>query len=157
MEWPRVRFTIWNVMIMVAAAAGLLAATRSPIGLFAAFGMAYLALIGVLWWMFPNLGLGAGCRIGHPSAHDAPYLLAATPGVSCLRTGFGWPGRSRRCRPVGHEPGMGRPVPCGRLGCRTHQWQCRPDHRPGPIRVAGLRPSRRLSRPACGALGWSLL
>jgi hypothetical protein len=39
-------------MIVVAAAAGLLAASRSLIGLFAAFGLAYLALIGVLWWMF---------------------------------------------------------------------------------------------------------
>ncbi len=52
MRWPRVRFTIWNLMIVVAAAAGLLVAARSPIGLFVAFGLAYLALIGVLWWIF---------------------------------------------------------------------------------------------------------
>ena len=52
MRWPRVRFTIWNMMIVVAAPAGLLAASLSPIGLVVAFGMAYLALIGVLWWMF---------------------------------------------------------------------------------------------------------
>ncbi len=52
MRWPRVRFTIWNMMIVVAALAGLLAASLSPIGLVVAFGMAYLALIGGLWWMF---------------------------------------------------------------------------------------------------------
>jgi hypothetical protein len=39
-------------MIAVAVAAGLLAASLSPIGLVVAFGLAYLALIGVLWWMF---------------------------------------------------------------------------------------------------------
>jgi hypothetical protein len=39
-------------MFVVAAAAGLLAAALSPIGMFVAFGLAYLALIGVLWWMF---------------------------------------------------------------------------------------------------------
>lgn len=52
MPWPRVRFTIWHLVIVVAAAACLLAAVLSPIGLFVAFGLAYLALIGVLWWMF---------------------------------------------------------------------------------------------------------
>jgi hypothetical protein len=39
-------------MITVATVAGLLAASLSPIGLLVAFGLAYLALIGVLWWMF---------------------------------------------------------------------------------------------------------
>jgi hypothetical protein len=39
-------------MIAVAVAAGLLAALLSPIWLFVAFGLLYLALIGVLWWMF---------------------------------------------------------------------------------------------------------
>jgi hypothetical protein len=52
MRWPRVRFTIWSLMIVVAAAAGLLAASRSPIGLFVAFGLVYLALVGALWSMF---------------------------------------------------------------------------------------------------------
>jgi hypothetical protein len=48
----RVRFTLWNLMIVVAAAAGLLAASRSPTGLFVAFGLAYLALGSGTWWMF---------------------------------------------------------------------------------------------------------
>jgi hypothetical protein len=39
-------------MFLVATVAGLLAASRSTGGLFFAFGLAYLALIGVLWWMF---------------------------------------------------------------------------------------------------------
>jgi hypothetical protein len=39
-------------MIVVAAVAGLVAAWRSPNGLFVAFGLAYLALIGGTWWMF---------------------------------------------------------------------------------------------------------
>jgi hypothetical protein len=39
-------------MTAVALAAGLLAASLSSTGLVVAFGLAYLALIGVLWWMF---------------------------------------------------------------------------------------------------------
>jgi len=39
-------------MIGVAVVAGLLAVARSPFGLVVAFGLVYLALIGVLWWMF---------------------------------------------------------------------------------------------------------
>src|SRR5262245_22610290 len=39
-------------MIAVAVAAGLLAASLSPIGLVVAFGLTYVALIGISWWMF---------------------------------------------------------------------------------------------------------
>jgi hypothetical protein len=52
MHWPRIRLTIWQTMLVVASAAGLLAASRSPIGLCVAFGLVYLALVGVLWSMF---------------------------------------------------------------------------------------------------------
>src|SRR5262245_12721005 len=39
-------------MFVAAGAAGLLAASLSAIGLFVAFGLVYLALVGVLWSMF---------------------------------------------------------------------------------------------------------
>jgi hypothetical protein len=52
----RPRFTLRSLMIAVAAAAGLLALSLSPTGmkvaLIVAFGLLYLALIGVSWWMF---------------------------------------------------------------------------------------------------------
>ncbi len=59
------RFTIRRLMIAVAVVAGLLALALSPIGLVAAFGLLYLALIGVLWWMFRDFGrLSAFCFVG---------------------------------------------------------------------------------------------
>jgi hypothetical protein len=39
-------------MIAVAVVAGILAVSLSSIGLVVAFGLLYLAVIGVLWWMF---------------------------------------------------------------------------------------------------------
>jgi len=49
---PRVQFTILSGMVVVAVTAGLLAVARSPIWLVVGFGLIYIALIGVLWWMF---------------------------------------------------------------------------------------------------------
>jgi hypothetical protein len=55
---PPVRFTIRTLMIAVAAVAGVLAALLSPTTLVVAFGLLYLALVGVPcvliglpWWM----------------------------------------------------------------------------------------------------------
>lgn len=52
MQRLRVQFTILSGMIVVAVTAGLLAVALSPIWLVVAFGLLYIALIGVLWWMF---------------------------------------------------------------------------------------------------------
>ena len=83
MRWPRVRFTIWNLMIVVAAVAGLLAASRSPIGLFVAFGLAYLALIGVLWWMFHGFRRVSALCFGFVAA----LSNVATVGLCIYRLG----------------------------------------------------------------------
>ena len=220
MRWPRVRFTIWNLMIVVAAAAGLLVAARSPIGLFVAFGLAYLALIGVLWWIFhgfrrvsaacfglvaalSNIATAGLCihrlcmggvflmllvwLLAFPLVFSAgaawattatrretrsqratfwawplvvasgilPLTMLLTPWPLRLAflasaQGFGSPSQSC-CRRAGdHQPGMGRVVPRSRHGSRSLQWQCRPDHRPGPIGSLWVRPSRRLPRAHTG-------
>ena len=52
MQRPPVQFTIRSLMFAVAIAASLLAASVSPTGLVVAFGLTYLLLIGVTWWMF---------------------------------------------------------------------------------------------------------
>jgi hypothetical protein len=48
----RLRFKLRTLMIAVAVMAGLLAWALSPTGLAVTFGLLYLALIGVQWWMF---------------------------------------------------------------------------------------------------------
>jgi hypothetical protein len=48
----RLRFKLRSLMITVAVVAGLLAMALSPTGLAVTFGLLYLALIGVQWWMF---------------------------------------------------------------------------------------------------------
>ena len=48
----RFRFKLRSLMIAVAVVAGLLAVAHSPTGLAVTFGLLYLALIGVQWWMF---------------------------------------------------------------------------------------------------------
>ena len=83
MQWPHIRFTIWILMIAVAAAAGLLAAARSPIGLFVAFGLAYLALIGVLWWMFHGFRRVSALCFGFVAA----LSNVATAGLCIYRLG----------------------------------------------------------------------
>jgi hypothetical protein len=55
-------------MIVVAAAAGFLAASRSPSRLVVAFGLAYVALIGVLWWMFHGFRRVAAVCYGRVAA-----------------------------------------------------------------------------------------
>ena len=85
MRWPRVRFKIWNLMIVVAAAAGLLAAALSPIGLFVAFGLAYLALIGVLWWMFHGFRRVSALCFGFVAA----LSNVATAGLCIYRLSMG--------------------------------------------------------------------
>jgi hypothetical protein len=48
----RVQFSLRSLMITVAAVGGLFTLALSPAGLVVLFGLLYLALIGVLWWMF---------------------------------------------------------------------------------------------------------
>ncbi len=64
MRRPPVRFTIRSLMIAVALAGGLLAVARSPIALVVAFGLLYLAMIGVMWWMFRGFRRLSACCFG---------------------------------------------------------------------------------------------
>jgi hypothetical protein len=52
MRLPRARFKISSLMIAVALVAGVLAIMRSAAALVLSVGLLYIALIGVLWWMF---------------------------------------------------------------------------------------------------------
>jgi hypothetical protein len=83
-------------MITVAVVAGVLAAVLSPIGLVVAFGLLYLTLIGVLWWMFSRFrrvsGLCFGGIVGVSNTMGAAlciYLLNLG-GIVLIFLGWFW-------------------------------------------------------------------
>jgi hypothetical protein len=70
-------------MITVAMVAGVLAASLSSIGLVVAFGLAYLALIGVRWWMFHGFRRVSALYFG---------LMAALSNIATAGLGIYRPG-----------------------------------------------------------------